>query len=441
MESSSVTRVLLARADVRSWEWWKLPWAPRVYVALVPAAAAGFGGWALWYMTWTLPDFGKFLLLLGCGLISVRATPRIAYPQGVLVRDFISAWVLPIAVLLPPLYAVLAPAPLLAMTQMVVSKKVLYRKVFTVTSMGLAYGVASLIFRAFPASFAGSSIGAGKHAVTWAVAVLICEVVGGRGHNALIMAAIKISNPSARLREQEMSREALVGDLTEFNLGVLITIIVGVTPVFCIFAVLMWLMVRRFMMHSLLLAKSRIDTKTGLLNASTWESEASTEIARSVRACIPISIALIDIDHFKLVNDTYGHLAGDKVLKVMGDEIQNHLRQTDMAGRFGGEEFVVLLPNAREHDALAVAERLRAHIEATPIPIGDDPADGSQAVRLTISAGVAALTEDCHELTDLLAASDAALYYAKQHGRNRTHAINASEHKTKFTPAAEPAPS
>ncbi|HLJ98628.1 MAG TPA: GGDEF domain-containing protein, partial [Streptosporangiaceae bacterium] len=175
----------------------------------------------------------------------------------------------------------------------------------------------------------------------------------------------------------------------------------------------------RFMMHVPLLEKSRIDTKTGLLNSSTWESEATAEIVRATRMRLPLSVALIDIDHFKRVNDTHGHLAGDRVLRAVTDAIREHLRSYDMAGRFGGEEFVVLLPNAREPDAVSIAERLRTHIEGMAIPITDDGPDGT-TVRLTISVGVAALDDSRRELTNLMAAADAALYEAKQTGRNRT---------------------
>jgi diguanylate cyclase (GGDEF)-like protein len=436
MPASFAPRRTFAGADVRTWAWWQLPWELRCYVGAVPVAALVLFGIAASQTSWRVADGLKFALFLGCALVSVRATPRMSYPPGVLVRDFISAWVLPVAVLLPPVYAIAVPVPLVVMTQLWVYRGVVYRKVFTAAAMGLAYGGASLMFHAFPVSFTGGGIGTGTHAVRWALAVIACEIVGGRGHNALIALAIKISSPSVRLAEQELSREALIGDVTEFNLGVMITVMVAVTPAFCVFAVLMWSMVRRFMMHTLLLARSRIDTKTGLLNASTWEAESALEIARSVRANVPISVALIDIDHFKVVNDTHGHLAGDKVLKAMGDKIREQLRSTDIPGRFGGEEFVVLLPNASEPDAYAAAERLRSHIERTPIPIGKDPADASKSVRLTISVGVAALTADCHELTDLLAAADAALYHAKQHGRNKTHAVNTSAHKTRVTTAA-----
>jgi diguanylate cyclase (GGDEF)-like protein len=432
MEASSGIRASLARANFRRWAWWDLPVPLRSYVAAGTLCWVALACVAATQTTWRLADAAKFVLLLGCGLISVAATPRVIYKSGGLTRDFITVWVLPIAVLLPPVYSMLAPVPLLILIHVQVHRGVIYRKVFTMAAIGACYGAASIVFHALPASFAGGGIGSGAHALTWTVAVVLVELVGRRGHGAFIMGAIKISSPEVHVLQSELTRESVQADLAEFDLGVVVTVVVGVNVFLAIVAVPTVLLVRRFMMHSQLLAKSRIDTKTGLLNASTWESEAATEIARCVRARTPISVGLIDIDHFKLVNDTHGHLAGDKVLKALSDEIREHLRHTDIAGRFGGEEFVVLLPNADERQAHTVAERLRQHIAVTPIPIGDDPADATKLVPLTISVGVAALTEDCHELTDLLAAADAALYYAKQHGRNKTHSINATEHKLKF---------
>ena len=168
----------------------------------------------------------------------------------------------------------------------------------------------------------------------------------------------------------------------------------------------------------------RIDTKTGLLNASTWEREASVEIDRAARMGSPLALALVDIDHFKLVNDTYGHLVGDKALRAVTDALRSQLRVHDLAGRFGGEEFIILLPDAREVDALALAEQARRHIAAMAIPVNDNDESGP-SLKLTISVGVAALDGD-RELTDLLAAADAALYRAKATGRNKTHVFTAS---------------
>ena len=219
-----------------------------------------------------------------------------------------------------------------------------------------------------------------------------------------------------------LNREALQADLAEIDLGILITVVVAVDPALAVFAVPTVLLARRFMMHDQLLAKSRIDTKTGLLNAATWESEATTEISRAMRTRSPLSVALIDIDHFKAVNDTYGHLVGDKVLRALSDAFREQLRDYDLAGRFGGEEFVILLPQTDEADAFTIAERLRAHVAGMSVP-ADDGARPATFVRLTVSVGIAALGAAGSEVTDLLTAADAALYFAKQTGRNKTPSL------------------
>jgi len=425
MKASSVTRAILARAAVQNWAWWRLPLLLRAYVGTVVLAAFGFACFAASQTTWSVADGWRFALLLGCGLVSVAATPRMAYLQGGMTRDFLTVWVMPIAILLPPVYAVVTPVPLLVLTQWRIHRGIVYRRAFTAAALGLAYGGASYVFRLFPASFAGGTIGTGMHALTWTVAVALCEVIGGRGHRFLILGGIKLADPSARLIEQELNREALQGDFAEFDLGVLITVVVAVNPVLAVFAVPTVLLCRRFMMHAQLVAQSRLDTKTGLLNASTWEREAAAEITRALRTQSPLALALVDIDHFKAVNDTYGHLVGDKALRAVTDALRGQLRAYDLAGRFGGEEFVVLLPHAREADALNVAERLRAHIAAMSIPVGDDIVSGP-FVKLTISVGVAALDGAGRELTDMLAAADAALYYAKETGRNKTHVITSA---------------
>jgi len=425
MEASSSTRRMRARADVCTWAWWRLPWPPRLYVGAAPLAMVALICYAIPRTTWYAADLWKFGLLLGCALVSVAATPRNAYVKSGMVRDFITAWVLPVAILLPPVYAMMMPIPLYLLTQWRSPHGFVYRRVFSAAAISLAYGAASVLFRAFPASFAGPSIGTGVHALTWTLAVAVCEIVGGRGHHFLIVGAIKLSDPSISLAKLELNREALQGDFAEFDLGILITVVVAVNVVLAVFAVPTVLLARRFMMHAQLVVQSRIDSKTGLLNAATWESEAMIELARAVRTRTPLSIALVDIDHFKAVNDRYGHLAGDKALRAVTDALRSHLRPYDLAGRFGGEEFALLLPHAREIDAINVAERLRAYIAAMAIPVSDyDQSAGH--ITLTISVGVAALDGPNRDLADLLAAADAALYHAKETGRNKTHVIPAA---------------
>ena len=439
MEASSVTRRLLAGAMVRDWAWWRLPWLLRCYVGAVPLAMLALTGYAASQTSWQAGDLVKFLVLLGCGVISVVATPRIAYLQSGLVRDFLTVWVLPVAILLPPVYAMVTPVPLLVVTQWRVHRGVVYRRVFTGAAIGLAYGTGSFAFHAIPASFAGGTIGTGVHALTWTASVAACEIIGWLGHHFLLVSAVKLSDPAARVALLELNREALQADFAQIDLGIVITIVVAVNTVLAVFAVPTVLLARRFMMHAQLLAESRIDTKTGLLNVATWESEAEAEIARAVRTRSPLAVALIDIDHFKMVNDTYGHLAGDKALRAVTDALREQLRSYDLAGRFGGEEFAILLPQTREDHALSIADRLRTHIAGMSVPVSDD-GKPENCIRLTVSVGVAPLDDTNRELTDLLAAADSALYLAKQAGRNRTHLANTSAPLAQVVPAARPAP-
>jgi len=420
MEASSVTRRTFRCAGVRDWAYWQLPPLLRGYVGAVPLTAFVIIVFAATRTTWTVPDLLEFLLLLVCGMVSVAATPRVAYLKTGVTRDFLTAWVLPVAILLPPVYAMMMPIPLYLLTQWRSPYGFVYRRVFSAAAISLAYGGASVLFRAFPDSFAGPSIGTGVHALTWTLAVAVCEIVGGRGHHFLIVGAIKLSDPSTSLAALELNREALQGDFAEFDLGILITVVVAVNVVLAIFAVPTVLLARRFMMHAQLVVQSRIDSKTGLLNAATWESEAMIELARAVRTRTPLSIALVDIDHFKAVNDRYGHLVGDKALRAVTDALRADLRAYDLAGRFGGEEFALLLPHTREIDAINVAERLRARVASMAIPVSDHD-ESAGHITLTISVGVAALDGPDRELADLLAAADAALYHAKETGRNKTH--------------------
>src|SRR5205807_9572474 len=126
-------------------------------------------------------------------------TPRIAYGQGAMVRDFLTVWVLPVSILLPPLYAMVTPIPLLVLTQWRVHRGVIYRRAFTAAAIGLAYGAASLVFHAMPSSFAGGTLGGGTHALTWALAVACAEIAGWLGHHVLLVIAVKLSDPTARL--------------------------------------------------------------------------------------------------------------------------------------------------------------------------------------------------------------------------------------------------
>jgi diguanylate cyclase (GGDEF)-like protein len=170
-----------------------------------------------------------------------------------------------------------------------------------------------------------------------------------------------------------------------------------------------------------LVAAATIDTKTELLNASAWRVLAQRELERAQRESTPTTVLVIDMDRFKLVNDMYGHLAGDTALKAVAESLADELRGYDAVGRFGGEEFVALLPGVGPRTAANVGERIRQRIASLAVSV--EPRTGGTAqVRLTASIGVASAnaqaSTSASTLDDLLRAADGALYAAKGDGRN-----------------------
>lgn len=158
------------------------------------------------------------------------------------------------------------------------------------------------------------------------------------------------------------------------------------------------------------------DALTGLFNRRYFERRLREECAHARRHRRPFALVLLDIDHFKLVNDTYGHEDGDRVLRHVAELVQGHLREDDVSCRYGGEEFVLLLRGTTGPAARVVANRLRAGLAAKPLELG--PRDEPRHV--TFSAGVAAADErNAYDADDIVGRADSALYRAKRAGRNR----------------------
>lgn len=159
--------------------------------------------------------------------------------------------------------------------------------------------------------------------------------------------------------------------------------------------------------------ESRHDPLTGLYNRRYLKDTLARELIRAERAAHPVSVILADIDHFKAVNDRLGHLAGDEVLRVFGGLMKRSARASDIYCRYGGEEFLLVLPGMAQRSAADRAEQLRSAIAAAPVE------HGATQIAVTASFGVAAFP--CHGRTgdELIAAADSALYAAKAAGRNR----------------------
>jgi diguanylate cyclase (GGDEF)-like protein len=418
-----VGRPLRQSIAVRSWPLWSVQ--PRwlvVFVLAVIATDLTALGVAAADTAITRSNLTLFCLLLGCTVASMELT-RKSGEQGGMIKDVHGVWELPTAIVLPPLYALIIPIIRIAMVQWRIRRAPVYRRAYSGAMLSLAYGAASVTFHGLSGLIPQEAGGALSRGTVWtlviAVSVLMKEVV----NKTLLMTVVKASDPGATWRTEVFSREPLYNDGAEVCTGVLVTYGVAGNPWLALAALPVVTLLQRSLRHVQLVNDSRADSKTGLLNAATWEREATTEIARAVRTRTPLAVALLDIDRFKVINDTYGHLAGDQVLKELARSLDSVLRDYDRSGRFGGEEFSLLLPQTRAVDAFRIADRVRAGIADLSIIVPG--ATGGERVHVTVSVGVAALDAGSkREYAELMATADAALYRAKSGGRDQVQMIS-----------------
>ena len=408
--------------NVRAWPIWALQRSLIIFIVTVVLAAAAAITVSAASLSVRTHDLVVFGLLLACNAATVELTRRASEPEGT-VKDVYAIWELPVVVLLPPLYALLMPVVRFALLQWRVRRGSVYRRVFSAAAIGIAYGSASLVFRSLAHLALGPSPTPERNTSVWIVAVAACTVVQWVVNQAVILTAIKMSARETGVRKLLFGGESLHNDVTELCVAMLATLAIAMSLLTLVIALPLVTLLQRSVRHARLLRDSRTDSKTELLNAATWEREATAEVARAVRTRTPLAVAMLDIDRFKAVNDTYGHLLGDQVIKEIAHALNTLLRDYDLAGRFGGEEFSLLLPQTRAVDALRIAERIRSAISG--LCIIAPGASGGERVHVTVSIGVAALDSGSQrEYAELLAAADAALYRAKGCGRDQVQMIS-----------------
>jgi diguanylate cyclase (GGDEF)-like protein len=165
--------------------------------------------------------------------------------------------------------------------------------------------------------------------------------------------------------------------------------------------------------------RAATDALTGLPNNRAVQDTIRRMVAQASRSVMHLSAVLLDLDHFKRINDTYGHSRGDEVLASVAAVMRSSLRESDFVGRYGGEEFIILLPDTGRDQARIVAEKVRAAIAAIVLSKIDQP--------ITASLGIAALPDDAGNADALIRAADRALYLAKRNGRNRVELSTSAE--------------
>ena len=392
-----------------------MPMSLIVYVLAILGCDLALIGWELAATPLRAGDLLLFGALLVAAVICIEAMRRLGQPSGVS-RDLLSAWWLPIALLLPPLYALLAPCVIGAVLYLRARRIAVYRRMFSSAALGLAGAATSATFHLVIPSAVFATLTASRALVTHPSVVLTafaCAVVFAVVNSFTVAVAAHLAEPDEPIKKILWDRETLLLDLTETCVGILVAVTCVISYLLLLVALPPVILLQRSLMHQQLAAAARTDPKTGLLNALAWQREADAEVVGALRTGAPLALLLVDVDHFKRVNDSHGHLIGDEVLRALAAELRQQVRESDVVGRFGGEEFTVLLPRTDDAGAYGIAERLRTSARRLSVAAAD------AHISVTVSIGVAVLGQHGNDLFELLAAADVALYRAKDAGRDQ----------------------
>ncbi|MGC7096656.1 GGDEF domain-containing protein [Amycolatopsis lurida] len=250
----------------------------------------------------------------------------------------------------------------------------------------------------------------GVPATAGAVAVVVAAGAMRWFVNYALICAVKLlSEPRTRVRDVVGGFGEQILEVGAMGLGLLAASVMDTPAVLLVGVPAVLAVLGRSAQVARFRKAAETDGKTQLLNATAWTDFATHALDRTSRRGGTFGVLMIDLDHFKRINDEHGHGAGDAVLKAVAKAITAGVRSGDLVGRFGGEEFVVALPDITAVELLAVGERLRRGVAALPVPSG----------HVSISIGAALAPENGLTVQDLLATADAAMYTAKHGGRNR----------------------
>jgi diguanylate cyclase (GGDEF)-like protein len=405
---------------IRRWPLWELSHRLTVSVLVVEVTAIGL---VIAIATRTpVPDTHQLLqlaLLVGLGILHTETAIGVErVRRRVMVgnhANLSSVWTFAGALVLPPVCAAaVAVAVHLHVWARTGRPRVpLYRSVYSASTIVLACLGAAVVV-----GFLGSGpvplAAAGVPGITLALLVYTSINTG------LVAGAIVMSAPQPDLARVLGGWDDNLLEFATLSLGALTAVALVVNPWLVLLALPPLVVLHRAVLVGHLEEAASIDGKTGLLNAVAWHAQAERLLQRSSRADGPRGVLVLDLDHFKAVNDTYGHLAGDQVLIAVAGALSAEVRERDLVGRFGGEEFVVLLAGPAAGAAVeleAVAERIRSRVAVlrVEIPTPDGPLTVSG---LTVSIGVAVAPAEGADLRTLLQIADTALYAAKRAGRN-----------------------
>ncbi|WP_083751112.1 GGDEF domain-containing protein [Kribbella sp. ALI-6-A] len=414
--------VAQSRRAVRNWALWTLTVPAFGLVALVDLLAIGYGVRSFAELpSWHGLDL--VLALTVSALISVEGARRVESRRksgGALHKDLAPAWMIAAALVLHPALAILVAVLLRVWWRVRAGRCIPYRWAFSTAVHVLCVGAAH-------ATFVGIRDLTGDSGPGLVVAMAAAAFAYMATDTALCGLAITLIVPGSSRQDAIGSKDELCVDVTAATLGCLLAAAALVSPWFALLAIPISLTAQRALLLGQLESEAQTDPKTSLGRVDWWRRRTEEMLRRSRTQREPMAVLLIDIDHFKQVNDRHGHLVGDEALRAVATILRSAIRAKDVIGRFGGEEFVIALPDTDLADATVTAGRLRTAVAASPLAamcagVLDDPELDPDTFHLTVSIGIAVYPSDGQTVDELLFRADRAMYAAKAAGRDRVRA-------------------
>ncbi|WP_033294761.1 GGDEF domain-containing protein [Amycolatopsis jejuensis] len=393
----------------RRWIWYAVGCEVLATAVTVAGLVTGFGGPV---------QFGWFAALVVLGIAQAEMSRRIErlrrWMSGQTHINVTSVWYLAGAFLLPPAWVALLAVVLYLHLWLRV-----WRNVRTRPAHRFAASTAWAMLSCFAASAVLTIGGPARLDTAYGVGALVLAAAVFELVNVVLVATgIFLYTNSRSPADLVGTWEDNAFELATLCLGGLAALAFVGQPVLVVFVLPPLLLLHRYLLlKQQLQVAAMTDEKTGLLNTAGWHDLATREFTRVSRRGTGsgFAVLMIDLDHFKRINDTYGHLTGDEVLAAVAVTIEGSVRQSDTVGRFGGEEFVVLLPATGGTDVLGIAERIRVAVGDLTVAVGGPV----RISGLSVSVGVACYPGAGTTLDEVLRSADAALYRAKDAGRNR----------------------
>lgn len=428
------------RSQQGPWHIWTLPPTPRAFLVGVEFVAVVATALLAVLYPVTAEAARNFVILVGLGILVAEVTKRVERMR----RRFSdtphvnmsSVWTFSAALVTSPALAaattVILYVHLWRRSWREITGMRPFRVVFSVCAVVLSCHAAFLLNVSLPGSL---PIDVGGP--TGLLAVVLVIVVYWAVNSALVGAAISLLRSDRSIGRLVGSWNENAIEYTTLIFGAVIVILLAFYPWAVVLMPLPLYVLHRSLLVRQLEHEATIDGKTDLLNAGTWQSLAAREVGLAQQHGTELGVLMVDIDHFKSVNDRYTHIVGDKALRAVANALRGAVRSTDLVGRFGGEEFVVLLVGADHAGSVETGTRICERVRALRV---EDPLTGAsyRDLRLSVSIGVASFPDNGKSLDELLHGADIALFAAKDAGRDGVQAMRPAPDRADHEAGASP---